>query len=143
MHVRNVQESATKFKTRAGAAGEDYKRGVAGAGQRWQAGAEASEGAYEAGVQEAIGQKRFAAGVRRAGAQRYQDKATMLGPDRFRTGVAAAEGDWARGFAPHAAALSAFDPGPKGPRGSAQNYDRARRTAEHLRQTRIANLGAR
>lgn len=143
MHVKNVQESAAKFKQRASAASEDYKRGVAGAGQRWQAGAESSEDAWATGTTEAIANRRFGAGVRRAGAQRYQEKATTLGPDRFRTGVQAAEGDWSRGFAPFAAALSAFDPGAPGARGSQQNYDRSRRVAEHLRATRMANLGAR
>lgn len=143
MNVRNVQESAAKFKTRAGAASEDYKRGVANAGARWQAGAESAESAWAEGTQEAISNRRFGAGVRRAGAGRYQTKAATLGPDRFRSGVAAAENDWATGFQPFAAALAAFDPGPKGPRGSAQNFDRARRTAEHLRATRMSALGGR
>jgi hypothetical protein len=143
MHVRSVQDSAEKFKTRAAAAAPDYQKGVANAGGRWQAGAEAAEDAWATGTSEAVAQRRFGAGVRKAGAQRYQTKATQLGPDRFRTGVAAAAGDWQAGFAPFANALSSFDAGPKGPRGSAQNKDRANRVADHLRKTRMEQLGTR
>lgn len=142
MQVRSAADSAKKFVSRAGAAQNDYAAGVAGAGNRWQAGAEASEQAYVQGTQEAIAQGRFGKGVRAAGGAKYQDKATKLGPARFATGVAAAENDYAKGVQPHLSAMASFDPGPKGMRGSPQNAQRSLAVQQLNRKIRLERLGS-
>ncbi len=143
MEVRNLNEGAEKFRTRAQAAAPDYTKGVQTAGPKWLAGAEASGDVYAAGVQEAIAQGRFAGGVRRAGAGRYQDRAVKLGGDRYRTGVVEGAADWSKGYAPMADALRAVNLGPKSIRGSAQNYDRARKVGEALRAAKLAQVTSR
>lgn len=140
--VRNAAESAKKFVQRAGAAAPDYASGVANAGGRWQAGAEASDAAWADGTQQAISEGRFKRGVQKSGtAAKYQTNATKLGPDRFRTGVANAEGAYNAGVSPYIAAMSGFDYGPKGARGSSTNIDRITRHMTLMRKTKREQLG--
>lgn len=143
MDVRPVAESQDKFAKRAAAAAPDYGKGVATAGPKWLAGAQASEDAWAAGTQDAISNKRFGAGVRKAGSTKYQDRAAKVGPDRYRTGVAEGANDWGKGFAPHAQALQSLDLGTKGMRGSEQNYARARSVGQALRAKKMELLGQR
>lgn len=143
MDVRSIQESQQKFSTRAAAAAPDYGRGVANAGGKWMAGAQASEDAWAAGTQDAVANRRFGAGVRKAGAQKYQERAAKLGPDRYRTGVAEGAGEWGKNFGPHAAVLQSLEPGPKGMRGSEQNYQRSRAVGAALRAKKLELLGSR
>jgi hypothetical protein len=141
MQVRPINEGQEKFRTRAAAAREDYKRGVQGAGNRWLEGAAASGEAWRAGTQEAMTQGRFERGVRAAGATKYQDRAATLGPERFASGVAAGAPEWAKNFGPFQAALAAHAPAPRGPRGSDQNMQRSAEVARLMRRTRNERLG--
>lgn len=143
MEVRSIQDAQEKFKTRAAAASGDYSKGVANAGGKWLAGATASEDAYSQGVTEAVTQRRFGAGVRRAGAQKYQDRAVKLGPQRYQTGVAEGAPEWGKNFAPHAGVLASLDLGTKGMRGSEQNYARSRMVGAALRAKKLELLGQR
>lgn len=142
MQVRSVQDSASKFVKRASAADQDYKAGVQNAGGRWQAGAEASEDAYATGVSEALAEKRFGKGVRKAGAAKYQDNAVKLGPERFRTGVANAEQAYVKGSAPFVSAMASTTLSPRGARGSSQNANRVREQMDLMRRVRKDTLGS-
>lgn len=140
--VRSAADSAKKFVQRAGAAAPDYAAGVQGAGPRWQAGAEASDAAWADGTQQAISEGRFKRGIQRSGAQqKYQNNATKLGPDRFRSGVANAEGAYSQGVSPFISAMAGFDYGPKGSRGSPTNRDRIGRHIDLMRKTKRETLG--
>lgn len=143
MDVRPLDQSQKKFADRAAGSRDDYQRGVASAGPRWLAGATASETAWADGTRAAIDQGRFGAGVRKAGPTKYQDRAAKLGPDRFATGVREGAQAWGDGFRPFAEDLRAFDAGPKGMRGSAQNADRSRNTSQRMRAKKLELLGAR
>lgn len=143
MDVRPLDQSQKKFAERAAGARGDYETGVRGAGQKWMAGVQAAEGAWADGTRAAIDAGRFGAGVRKAGPQKFQDRASKLGPDRFVSGVREGAADWGKGFAPFADELRGFDAGPKGMRGSAQNADRARKTADRLRAKKLELLGNR
>lgn len=142
MRVRSAQESAAKFKTRAAGAQNDYAAGVKGAGARWSEGAQAAEDSWAAGTQEAISQKRFGKGVRKAGAGKYEKNATELGPQRFAQGVNLAENAYASGVAPFVQAMSSATLPPKGARGSAQNMARVQAQSDLMRKTRLERLGA-
>lgn len=141
MQVRSAADSAKKFVTRAGGATEDYKSGVAGAGPRWQAGAEASEAAYNEGVQAAVSEGRFRKGVNKAGSQKYQDNAVKLGPERFRTGVQNAEGAYSRGVQPFVTAMAGATLSPRGARTSGANLRRVQEQNDLMRKTRREVLG--
>jgi len=141
MEVRAVAESQEKFRTRAAAASPEYQKGVANAGGKWLAGASASEDAYKAGVSDAMANNRFGAGVRKAGAAKYQDRASKLGPQRYQTGIVEGAPEWGKNFAPFAQTLQGLDAGPKGMRGSEQNYARSRMVGTALRAKKLELLG--
>lgn len=141
MQVRPINESQEKFKTRAAAASEDYKRGVTNAGPRWLEGASNAGPAWQAGTQEAISQGRFEKGVRAAGSSKYQERAATVGPERFRSGVAIGAPEWGKNFAPFQQALQAHTQTPRGMRGSDQNAQRAVEVSRLMRRVRNERLG--
>ena len=142
MQVRNPADSAKKFVTRAQNASADYQAGVAGAGERWRQGAEASEAAWAEGTQAAIAEGRFRRGVAKQGtANKYQDNAVKLGPERFRTGVANAQDSYARGVAPFVQAMQSATLSARGARGSVQNARRVQEQMDLMRRTRREALG--
>lgn len=132
IQIRDIGTLANKFVARAGQAQGDYKSGVEGAGQAWEAGAAAGESNYEQGVQNAIGRKAFGKGIRQAGGSKYVKNAAGLGPQRYGTGVANAKDAWAQGFGPVAAVISGLTLPPKGPKRSPQNMARANMVATAL-----------
>ncbi len=133
IRLKDTGTIAKKFASRAGQASQEYASGVAGAGPDWQANALAGEGNYEQGVTAAIADKRYGRGISSAGAQKYTDNATKLGPQRFQTGVANAEGAFAKGVQPYLDAVRNLDLPPRGPKGSPQNQQRANVVATRLR----------
>lgn len=140
MQVRSAADSAKKFRDRASAAQADYKTGVANAGARWQAGAEAAAEAHKAGTMEALNEDRFAKGIRKAGASKYQENAVKLGPERFATGVANAQGAYEKGVQPYLAAMASANLSPRQKRGS--NAARITENMELMRRVRREQLGA-
>jgi hypothetical protein len=137
IRVKDTGSLAKKFVQRAGAAGGDYKTGVEASGQDWEAGARAGAANYEAGVQQSIADKRFERGVAAAGAGKYVQRASTLGAQRFPTGVAAAEGDWAKGAAPYLDAIKGMELPPRRPKGDPGNQQRAAAVAARLRQIKL------
>ena len=143
MDVRPITESQEKFKTRAAAAAPEYGKGVANAGPRWAAGVAASEEAWASGVSDAVANKRYGAGARKAGPGKYQDRAVKLGPDRYRTGINEGAPEWGKNFGPFLADIAGFDPGKKGMRGSEENYQRSRAVGQRFRAKKLELLGQR
>jgi len=141
MQVKDAATAADKWAKRAASADKDYEAGVRGAGQRWHDGTVAAEGAYKDGVNDAIAKGRFGRGVRKAGAAKYQDRATKFGPDRFRQGVQGSQADFQRGFEPFRQALAGANLDPRGSRGSSNNARRVQQVMDLMRVTREATLG--
>lgn len=139
IQVKDVGSIAAKFRTRAGTAATDYSTGVAGAGASWEAGARAGESNYEQGVQEAIGRKAFGKGVSAAGASKYVDNAVKLGTQRYPTGIANAEGAYAKGVQPYLDTVRSLNLPPRGPKGSAQNQQRADVVAKAMRAKKVGS----
>lgn len=137
--VKDTASIATKFRTRAAGAAQDYANGVASAGADWEQGARAGEANYEQGVAEAIAQKRFGKGVSAAGQAKYVDNATKLGAQRFPQGVANAEGAYARGVQPFLDTIKSINLPPRGPKGSPQNQQRADAVAKALRMKKTGS----
>ena len=82
IRIKDTGSLAKKFVQRASAAAGDYKDGVTAAGGDWETNTKASEDNYAAGVQAAIGDKRFGKGVTNAGASKYVTRASTLGAQR-------------------------------------------------------------
>lgn len=128
---KDVGAIATKFATRAAAASGDYKTGVSNAGGAWEQATSAAEPNYDAGVQQAIAQKKFGRGVQGKGGK-YQTNAVNLGASRYTTGVQNAQSAYQAGMAPVLQVLSAIQLPPKGVRGSQQNQARSNAVATAL-----------
>lgn len=128
---------AKKFATRAGAASADYKDGVAASGAEWQSNALAGEDNYKQSVTQAAAEGRYGKGISAAGAQKFVQNATTLGPQRFQTGVANAESAYQRGVQPHLDAMRSLDLPKRGPKGSEQNRQRANLVAVRNREIKL------
>ncbi len=123
-----------RWSRRAAAAQVDYGNGVQAASGRWQPAAAAGAQNYATGVQAAIAAGSFAKGIQKAGDAKWVDRATKLGPARFAQGVQVAQPAYESGVAPIWQKVSALTLPPKGPRGSAQNYQRPALVAQEMRK---------
>lgn len=137
IRIKDTGSLAKKFVQRASAAAGDYKSGVEQSGQDWESNTKAAEDNYAAGVQAAIGDKRFGKGVGAAGAAKFVTRAGTLGAQRYPTGVGAAEGDWARGSQPFLDALKSIDLPPRRPKGDPGNQARSQAVAMKLRAMKV------
>lgn len=135
IRIKDTGALAKKFVQRAGAAGSEYTDGVKSAGQDWESGAKAGEENYKIAVTQAANEGRFGKGVSNAGAAKFVARASVLGAQRYPTGVAASEQDWARGTQPYLDALKSMELPAKRPRG--QNAERANAVAQRLHQMRV------
>jgi hypothetical protein len=121
IRIKDTGSLAKKFVQRASAAGPDYTSGVQAAGADWESKTRASADAYAQGTQQAIVDGRFLKGVADAGQAKFVQRASTLGAQRYPTGVAASEGDWAKGAQPYLDALKSMDLPPRGPKGDPRN----------------------
>lgn len=137
MRIKDTAALGKKFATRAQAAAPDYKTGVEASGQDWLTNTERSGDNYAAGVQQAITDNRFQKGVQGAGAQKFVQRASTLGSQRFPQGVANAEGDWTRGVSPYLDVLKSMELPPRRPKGDPGNQARAQAVAMKLRAVKI------
>ena len=137
IRLKSTAELSKKFVRNAGAAAGDYTDGVKSAGGDWETNAAASGDNYATGVQQAIGDKRFERGIRDAGAARFVTRASTLGAQRYPTGVAAAEGDWAAGAQPYLQILAGLDLPPRRPKGDPGNFARSQAVATRLRAAKV------
>ena len=115
-----------------------YEAGVAAAGSDWEKGATAAAGSFKAAISAGNIQAMYAGGVKRAGAAKYQRKASGVGKDRYGPGVSAAVPDMQSGMAPMLEAISKVDPPTRQPRGSAANQQRSVVYQVALNKARLA-----
>ncbi len=128
---------AAKWQRRAGSAGEEYKQGVLNTPRSWATNAKAAEASWAAGVNEAIGKKRFGKGVDAAGDAKWKTMAEQKGGARYSQGVQTAEQDYATGVGPYLSVISGIDLPPRGPVGSDGNYNRVSAIGRALRQAKM------
>lgn len=133
--VKTPQASADKFKRNAGGATDAYKAGVANAGADWQAATGAAADVYAQATTEAIGRGAFAKGVAKAGAAKYQDRASNLGANRYVSGVNAGVSQYQTGIQPYLDTLSNLTLPAKHVKG--QNQERANAVAMALRAKKV------
>jgi len=134
--VPNLQDSAAKFERRAGQAGQDYESGVSEVSDQDQQNAtiDAIDN-WEQGVQDAINEGRFEAGVRNPN-KSWQTAALETGSTRFTQGASNAGDTWTQGFQVYADTLESLSLQPRGARGSEANFQRSRAVGEALHNER-------
>lgn len=137
IRIKDTGTLAKKFTRNASAAAGDYTTGVQAAGQDWQTNTAAAGDNYAAGTQAAIAAGRFQKGVQDAGAAKFVARASTLGAQRYPTGIAAAEGDWAKGVQPSLDMLKGMTLPPRRPKGDPGNQARANAVAAGLRALKV------
>ena len=115
----------------------DYKLGVQNPRRSWEDATIAAVNAWELGIAEAIADRRFEGGVRRAGDQKWREKTLEKGPSRWSQGVAVSEDDYARGFQPYRDLIASIVLPPRGPKGSPQNIERVRILADAMHALKV------
>lgn len=134
--VPSEQQIAEKYVRITQGRAADYTAGIQGtAPQEFETAAVAAADSYAQGVQQAIGEGRFAAGLAGSGA-RWRRKAEQVGAQRFPTGVAAARDDMSAGVAPYVQTLRGLTLDPRRPRGDPANLQRVAAIAAALNQRR-------
>lgn len=104
--IRSIDAISKKWAEVTPQRSGDYTAGVTNPRKSWAGSTVNAEGAYEEGVRKAIGRKAFGKGVKKAGDEKWQRKTLDRGVANWGPGVAAAEGDYAAGFAPYRQAIA-------------------------------------
>lgn len=139
--VKSPQQSQDKWVRNAQNASQEYATNAEQAGDTWQTRTAAAEGNYAQAVSNPTIQRRFGAGVRKAGAQKYQRGITEKGAQRYGPGVATGGPDYNQGVTPYLDTIAALTLQPRRPRGDPGNYQRVSQIGDALHNKRIALLG--
>lgn len=124
IQTKDINSIATKWSSRAQAAGPDYTAGVKGTQKDWAALTAASADAWGAGVSQAVTDGRFGKGVTAAGTDKWRTAAATKGAQRYPTGVAAGQPSYVAGFSPFLTVIQNLSLPPRSPRGSPNNIQR-------------------
>lgn len=114
-----------------------YKMGVEDGAVDWEGPTADAEPAYEAGVTQAIADKRFGRKVREAGTPKWRRKAGGPGANRYGEGVRAGVDDFQSGFAPYHGVIERVALSPRGARGDPGNYVRSKEIGDALHAERV------
>lgn len=141
MEIRSIDAIASKWARVTPGRTEDYRLGVENPRRDWATATKASENAYEAGVTQAIAQKRFGKGVTSAGTPKWLKGATEKGTTRWGPGVTMAEGDYNAGFAPFRDAIARTTLPPRYARRDPRNLERVKAVVNALVKAKESQLG--
>lgn len=138
--MKSAADAAKKWSSRAQGAGGDYTAGVSNAGQAWHDATVRSADTWAAGVQAAVGNQRFQKGVERAGAARYQNRASGVGGQRFTQGVAGAQDQYAARVAKFLDVINTAKQALplRRPKGDPANWARSQAIGAALHQAKLA-----
>lgn len=142
MTVPGSAETATKWAEQTPARASYYEGKTVGAGSTWESTTKAAANVFKVAVQAADIAKRFAGGVSRAGAAKFDRKVKDVGVERWGPGIAAAETDMESGISPYLSELAAMSISERGARGDAKNYGIVKEIGDRLHKKRLALLGA-
>lgn len=135
--MKTASQSAQKFVERAGAASGDYVKGAQETNKDQAAAAIAAAPNYAAGVQAAITRGAYAKGLQTSGKAGWLKGVTEKGANRFAEGVASGAGKYATNSGKFDSARGAAASLPRGPKGSEQNFARAKAVGQALRKAKV------
>ena len=126
-----------KFVERAGAASGDYVSGAQSTSKDQSAAAIAGKANWAAGIQAAITGDRYAKGLSASGKSGWLKGVTEKGANRFAEGVASGAAKYATNSGKYDSARGAANSLPRGPKGSEQNFTRAKTVGQALRKVKV------
>lgn len=124
--IRSIEHIAKKWATVTPGRTADYQSGVESPRKDWETSTAAAEDAYQSGVTQALAEKRFGKGVRKAGTSKWQQNAISKGGQRWGPGVAMAENAYSQGYAPIRDALERLTLPPRYARRDPRNLNRVK-----------------
>ena len=104
----------------------DYESGVKNPKADWANATKAANGAWKDGITKAVQDDRFMKGITRVGTEKWQRKATEVGPARFSQGVQVAQPDYEKGFAPFRDVIERTTLPPRFAKADPRNIERVR-----------------
>lgn len=139
IRMPSPSEAAQKWSSVSAQRGQDYLKGVEGAGSAWQEGVNGAEATWADGVQQAISRGAYGDGVQGKGGK-YVERARTLGAQRWTTGIQASGDAYQRGVAPIFNAIANVTLPPRMARGNPANYMRSQAVGEAARQAALQNM---
>lgn len=103
--IKSMEAIARKWALVTPGRTADYQAGIESPRKDWESSTRAAEDAYNAGVTQAMADKRFGKGVGRAGTDKWRAMSLLKGIMRWGPGVAMAEAAYHAGYAPIHAAI--------------------------------------
>lgn len=135
--AKSASESAQKFVERASNASSDYVKGAQESNKDQAAAAIAGKANWAAGIQAAITAGRYEKGLQQSGKAGWLKGVTEKGGNRFAEGVASGASKYATNSGKYDGARNAAASLPRGPKGSEQNYTRAKTVGMALRKMKV------
>ena len=135
--IKSASEIAKKWSEVTPTRQSFYEAGVKSPLRDWATNTAAAEDAWASGVQEAAANKRFGAGVRRAGTEKWSRKVVEVGVPRWGAGVRAAAPDYEEGFRPYRDVIESTSLPPKYAKGDPRNIDRVAAIAMALHKKKV------
>lgn len=135
--MKTASQSSQKFVERASAASGDYVSGAQSTTKDQAAAAIAGKANWVAGVQAAITGGRYEKGLQESGKAGWLKGVTEKGGNRFAEGVASGASKYATNSGKYDNARNAAASLPRGPKGSEQNFARAKAVGQALRSMKV------
>ena len=130
MAAKDSASVAAKWAARAAVSTSDYSAGIRGTND-WQSKTAASNENWKSGVNKAVSNDSFSKGVSATSNSEWQNKAAASSGD-WSSGISAARSDFQAQISKVMSSAASASLDPRGPRGSAANYNRSRQQGEKL-----------
>jgi hypothetical protein len=135
--MKTASASSQKYVERAGAASRDYVEGAQSTSKDQSAAAIAGKANWAAGIQQAITAGRYEKGLSASGKAGWLKGVTEKGANRFAEGVASGASKYATNSGKYDSARGAASSLARGPKGSEQNFARAKAVGQALRAMKV------
>lgn len=136
--IKSAKDIAEKWARVTPQRAPDYEAGVRNPKVDWAKATVASAPAYKEGIQKSIAEGRFEKGVTAAGTEKWQRRASEVGPGRYSQGVQAAAPDYEKGFSKFRDVIERTTLPARFAKGDPRNIERVRAMAKALHDAKRA-----
>lgn len=135
--IKSAKEVAAKWKRVTPGRSADFEAGVKAPKADWAENTISSQENYNEGIRKAIANNQFAKGVKDAGTEKWKNKTTTIGVQRWGIGVNMAAADYEKGFAPYADTISKLTLSPRFAKGDPRNFERVAEVGQALHKQKV------
>jgi len=124
--IKAISAIAEKWARVTPARAPEYEAGIKNPKTDWATATKNAAQAYKDGITASIARGGFEKGVAEAGTEKWQRKASEVGPSRFSQGVQMAGPEYEKGFAPYRDVIERTTLPPRFAKADPRNIDRVR-----------------